>query len=124
MKMRDLMALVQSNTDVVLCDDNGNEITTSKERLNEVYGSVEPTALWVCGNKLCIEAEAPTWKVSGSFTVDFEVTVTAFTEDEAWCKVEHIDADDILHTSYNLEDGIEIYDTTYGEVDWDDIEEY
>ena len=123
MKMRDLMALVQSNTEVLLNDNNGNEITNSKEVIMNEYGSVEPTALWVCGNKLCIEAEAPTWKITCSFTVEVSVTVDAFTEDKAVEMVERLDADDLLNGGYNLGD-VEIYDSTYGDVDIDDVEEW
>ena len=124
MKLYELMEVLTDDTKVLLYDDDG-EIRgeyDGKNSINERYKNVEISRVSVDGDRLVVEAETPTWKIKGTYTVEVEVIVTAFTEDDVYEIVGTLDSDDLENNYYQPE--VEVYDRTENEIKWEDAEEY
>ena len=122
MKIKELMEVLTDDTKVLLFDDDGEQRgerdRESGRILDTKFNNVEVSSISIDDGRLIVEAEAPTWRITGKVEVEVTVSVRAFTEDDAWDLVEYMDGSSLLD-GYTSE--VELEDAEYSDVDWEDI---
>lgn len=122
MRIKELLDVLTDDTKVLLFDDDGEQRGEKNSETGRIldtkYNNAEVSSISIDDNRLVVEAEAPTWTVTGKIEVEVTVSVKAFTEDDAWDLVEYMDGRDLLD-GYTSE--VELEDATYSDVDWEDI---
>lgn len=126
MYLHELKDVIANNVPVKLVDSvSRKEVGVGRYEdrtcIPDSYDELEVIRIDVCGGCLEIAVEIPQVTVTGKLTLDIEVTIKAFTQNEVDEILENIGVSaygDMVQLDYDSEE-VEDVDLTFDEFDWD-----
>lgn len=127
MTFGELKRILSNDFDIDIFDENGCLVQMyNPDSMDDAYDNCKVYKLGISDNHFVVHVEMPTWRVTGTITIDIEFDVKALDEDSALDYADFIHADTDYGHLHVTTWGDEIDPITLGNPDfeWDGAETY